>query len=63
MTRRNHPLSKNIQIPEGIKMERTILETLKEKSTCIIDTTNMKPKDLKEEIGKIYSVGEKIILN
>ena len=30
MTRRNHPLSKNIQIPEGIKMERKILEPLRE---------------------------------
>ena len=58
MTRRNHPLSKNIQIPEGIKMERKILEPLREKASCIIDTTNMKPKDLKEEIGKIYSIGE-----
>lgn len=58
MTRRNHPLSRNIQIPEGIKMERTIMEPLKEISDCIIDTTNMKPKDLKDEISKIYCVGE-----
>ncbi len=58
MTRRNHPLSDNIQIPEGIKLERSIMEPLKEISDCIIDTTNMKPKDLKEEIEKIYSVGE-----
>lgn len=58
MTRRNHPLAKDMQIPEGIKMERKIMEPLKELSTCIIDTTNMKPKDLKEEIKKIYSSGE-----
>lgn len=58
MTRRNHPLSIDIQIPEGIKMERRIMEPLKEISNCIIDTTNMKPKDLKEEVSKIYSVGE-----
>lgn len=58
MTRRNHPLAKDMQIPEGIKMERKIMEPLKEFSTCIIDTTNMKPKDLKEEIKKIYSSGE-----
>ncbi|MGX4601457.1 RNase adapter RapZ [Faecalimicrobium sp. JNUCC 81] len=58
MTRRNHPLSIDIQIPEGIKMERLIMEPLKEISNCIIDTTNMKPKDLKEEVSKIYSVGE-----
>ncbi len=58
MTRRNHPLAKNIQIPEAIKVERSIMETLKEKATSIVDTTNMKPKDLKEEINKIYSCGE-----
>lgn len=58
MTRRNHPLSRTMQIPEGIKMERKIMEPLKEISDCIIDTTNMKPKDLKEEISKTYSEGE-----
>ena len=58
MTRRNHPLAINRQIPEGIKMERAILEPLKEIADYIIDTSNMKPKDLKEEISKIYSSGE-----
>lgn len=58
MTRRNHPLSRTMQIPEGIRMERTIMEPLKEISDCIIDTTNMKPKDLKDEISKIYCTGE-----
>ena len=58
MTRRNHPLAINRQIPEGIKMERAILEPLKEIADCIIDISNMKPKDLKEEISKIYANGE-----
>lgn len=58
MTRRNHPLAKNMQISEGIKIERQIMEELKEISNCIIDTTNMKPRDLKEEISKIYSSGD-----
>ena len=58
MTRRNHPVAINRQIPEGIKIERTILEPLKEIADCIIDTSNMKPKDLKEEISKIYANGE-----
>ena len=59
MTRRNHPLALNRQIPEGIKIERKILNPLKEIANYIVDTTNMKPKDLKEEILKIYSTGEK----
>ena len=58
MTRRNHPLSRNIQIPEGIRMEREIMEPLKSLADSIVDTTNMKPKDLKEEIEKIFSEGE-----
>lgn len=58
MTRRNHPLAINRQIPEGIRMEKEILEPLKEIADYIIDTSNMKPKDLKEEISKIYSDGE-----
>ena len=55
MTRRNHPLSNNIQISDGIKVERKILENLRGNATCIIDTTSMKPKDLKEEIIKLYT--------
>ena len=56
MTRRNHPLAINRQIPEGIKMERAILEPLKEIADCIIDTSNMKPRDLKDEIKNISVV-------
>ena len=54
MTRRNHPLAQNMQIPEGIRIEREIMEPFRKYATCVIDTTNMKPKDLKEEIAKIY---------
>ena len=56
MTRRNHPLSNNIQISDGTKVERKILENLRGNATCIIDTTSMKPKDLKEEIIKLYTI-------
>jgi UPF0042 nucleotide-binding protein len=58
MTRRNHPLAKDTQITEGIKEEREILKTLRDKAKSIIDTSNMKPKDLKEEIRRLYIEGE-----
>lgn len=58
MTRRNHPLAKETQITEGIKEEREILQPLREKAKSIIDTSNMKPKDLKEEIRRLYIEGE-----
>ncbi|MDD7182320.1 RNase adapter RapZ [Peptostreptococcus porci] len=54
MTRRNHPLAANSQISDGIKKERVIMEPLKKYSRMIIDTSNMKPKDLKQEIASIY---------
>ena len=58
MTRRNHPLAKNMQITEGIKEEREILQTLRDKADSIIDTSNMKPRDLKEEVSRLYIEGE-----
>lgn len=58
MTRRNHPLAVNSQIIDGIKKEKVIMEPLKKYSKMIIDTSNMKPKDLKAEIASIYDEGD-----
>ncbi len=58
MTRRNHPLAVNSQISDGIRKERVIMEPLKKYSKMIIDTSNMKPKDLKAEIAGIYDEGD-----
>lgn len=58
MTRRNHPLAANSQIIDGIKKEKVIMEPLKKYSKMIIDTSNMKPKDLKAEIASIYDEGD-----
>lgn len=58
MTRRNHPLAENLQISDGIKKERVIMEPLKKYSKMIIDTSNMKPKDLKSEIASMYDEGD-----
>ena len=54
MTRRNHPLAFDTNILEGIKREREMLKDLKVRSNIIIDTTNMKPNDLRSEIRDIY---------
>ena len=58
MTRRNHPLAVNSQISDGIKKERVIMEPLKRVSQMIVNTTNMKPKDLKAEIASMYDEGD-----
>ena len=54
-SRRSHPLSKGGAPLEGIHQERKILEQIKNQAQVIIDTTNLKPKDLREKIQALYS--------
>lgn len=54
-SRRSHPLAK-LGLPlEGINKERLMLEELKGRAQHIIDTSNLKPKQLREEIETIFS--------
>ncbi len=53
-TRREHPLSsKTIGIPEAIKMERQQVGPLRESANYLIDTSDMKAKQLQKRIGEI----------
>lgn len=53
-TRRSHPLA-NGELPlTGIHQERQMLDELKGRAQRIIDTTELKPKELREEILKYY---------
>lgn len=54
-TRRRHPLSRDATIEEAIANERDILAPLKDKADFIIDTTHMKPAQLKERIASIFA--------
>lgn len=58
-SRRMHPLSANGRIIKGIKAERRKLQEFKSKATNIIDTTNMSPSELKEEIIHLFVEGGK----
>ncbi|MBB6445089.1 RNase adapter RapZ [Bacillus benzoevorans] len=49
-TRRNHPLAKNGLPLEGIKLERELLDELKGRAQIIYNTSNMKPRELREKI-------------
>lgn len=53
-TRRMHPLAKAGRIEEGIAKERVLLKEVKERSSEIIDTSNLLPKDIRGMIRKIY---------
>lgn len=54
-TRRSHPLAVGELPLSGIKQERGILDELRGRAQRIIDTTGLKPRELREKILKIYS--------
>lgn len=54
-TRRRHPLSSEGTTFEGISAERKLLQDLKGSASQIIDTSNLKPSELKEEIISRFS--------
>ncbi|MBU5675018.1 RNase adapter RapZ [Alkaliphilus sp. MSJ-5] len=56
-TRRNHPLSGDGSISKGISLEREKLKELKARANNIIDTTNLRPAQLKDELTNIYVEG------
>ncbi|AUG58336.1 RNase adapter RapZ [Acetivibrio saccincola] len=65
-SRRTHPLSPEGRILEGIKKEREILKEIKKQATYIIDSSNLTPRQLKEELINIFEYGKKfngIIIN
>ncbi len=57
-TRRTHPLAPHSRISQGIAEERKRLASLRTKADFIIDTTHLKPKQLKEILVKKYAVSE-----
>lgn len=54
-TRRSHPLSPGGLPLEGIKLERQILDELRGRAQNIMDTTTLKPKELREKIAEAYA--------
>lgn len=57
-TRRVHPLAPHSRISQGIAEERRRLATLRKQADFIIDTSNLKPKELKEILIKKYAVND-----
>jgi UPF0042 nucleotide-binding protein len=54
-TRRSHPLASNGLPLEGIGAERELLEELKGRAQLIYDTSDFKPRELRERILKQFS--------
>jgi UPF0042 nucleotide-binding protein len=60
LTRRRHPLSGQGGILEAIKTERNRLQSIRDRATTIVDTSNMTPADLRRELLEIVSHHTKI---
>lgn len=58
-TRRSHPLAAGGGPLEGIKAERKLLDDLKGQAQFIIDTTELKPVQLRERILQHFSKSER----
>ncbi|MFZ3579308.1 RNase adapter RapZ [Virgibacillus sp. DJP39] len=54
-TRRSHPLAVGGLPLVGIEQERVIIDELRGRAQRIIDTTNLKPRELREKILKAYT--------
>jgi RNase adapter protein RapZ len=54
-TRRRHPMSPDGRIPEGIAKERRKLEEMRGRADWIIDTSDLKPSELKQKIVQRFS--------
>lgn len=52
-SRRAHPLAQEGRLLKGINEERRLLHKIKEKADYVIDTSNLTPRQLKEEINNI----------
>ena len=57
-TRRTHPLAGEGRIYDGIIAERRLLQDIKTRAQKVIDTTNLSPRKLREEIMQAFSTGK-----
>lgn len=62
-TRRSHPLDQSGLPLNGIKQERQILDELRGRAQKIIDTSELKPKQLREKIYALYKDGQETVFS
>lgn len=54
-TRRNHPLARTGRILEGIKAERERLWDIRSRAQVVIDTSDLSPRELRQEIMEHFA--------
>jgi UPF0042 nucleotide-binding protein len=57
-TRRSHPLAHSGRIVDGINEERQVLQEIRKRADHVIDTSNLSPAQLREEINNIFLQGK-----
>ncbi len=57
-TRRKHPLSEDKSTVHGIRKEKELLKSLRDRADYVIDTSNMKVARLWEEVKNLMTSGE-----
>jgi len=55
-SRRRHPLSPDDRVIKGIEEERQRLKGIRERADYILDTSSMRPRQLKEELVNLFEV-------
>jgi UPF0042 nucleotide-binding protein len=56
-TRRRHPLAPDDDPANGIARDRDLLGPLKGRASVLIDTTNLTPHDLRNEMARLFAPG------
>ncbi len=53
-TRRMHPLAKDGNLIDGIERERQMLSDIKSRADYVVDTSDLKPKELRDRLKSIF---------
>jgi RNase adapter protein RapZ len=62
-TRRRHPLAEDRPVPDGIRLERRLLERLRARADAVIDTSTKTLWDLKEQISERFGLADQPALS
>ncbi|RLJ40790.1 UPF0042 nucleotide-binding protein [Litoreibacter meonggei] len=66
-TRRPHPMAPNESLQEGIRRERELLGAIQSRSDIVIETSDMSPHDLRDELTTLFAAqgeaGLSVLLN
>ena len=57
-TRRSHPLAMGGRVLDGIKKERAMLAEMRSRSSVVIDTSTISPRQLREKIFQKFATAE-----